>query len=158
MSEQELKKEQFIAKAMENKRKFEIHKRLIEEHLCIGGEMYIKDLKVFAERQVVDNQLLLNLMEYAESFAKEYTESKILFETSEETKQKVSSIPLPCNMDKDISWESENYDFTIRFTEWKDNNCCKIMNSEDLFYIINNEIHDDAYTIKELLEIYKQEN
>jgi len=74
MSEQELKKEQFIAKAMENKRKFEIHKRLIEEHLCIGGEMYMQDLKAFAERQVVDNQLLLNLMEYAESFAKEYTE------------------------------------------------------------------------------------
>ncbi len=77
MSEQELKKEQFIAKAMENKKKFEIHKRLIEEHLCIGGEMYIKDLKVFAERQVVDNQLLLNLMEYAESFAKEYAELQI---------------------------------------------------------------------------------
>jgi len=74
-----------------------------------------------------------------------------------EIQEIVSSIPLPSNVDKDISWESENDDFTIRFTEWKDNNCCKIMNSEDLFYIINNEIHDDAYTIKELLEIYKQE-
>ncbi len=74
MNENELKKEQVIAKAMENKKKFEIHKRLIEEYLCIGGEMYIKDLKVFYERQVVDNQLLLNLMEYAESFAKEYSE------------------------------------------------------------------------------------
>ena len=72
MTEQELKKEQFIAKAMENKEKFAIHKRLIEENLCIGGKMYIEDLKVFAERQVVDNQLLLNLMEYAESFSKEY--------------------------------------------------------------------------------------
>lgn len=72
MNEQELKKEQFIAKAMENKEKFEIHRRLIEENLCIGGKMYIEDLKMFAERQVVDNQLLLNLMEYAESFAKEY--------------------------------------------------------------------------------------
>lgn len=70
MSEKELKKEQFIAKAMENKKKFEIHKRLIEENLCIGGEMYIKDLNVFANYQIVDNQLLLNLMEYAESFAK----------------------------------------------------------------------------------------
>lgn len=72
MTEQELKKEEFIAKAMVNKEKFALHKKLIEQNLCIGGEMYIKDLKVFAERQVVDNQLLLNLMEYAESFAKEY--------------------------------------------------------------------------------------
>ena len=74
MDEKELKKEQFIAKAMENKKKFEIHKKLIEENLCIGGEIYIKDLKVFADYQIVDNQLLLNLMEYAESFAKEYAE------------------------------------------------------------------------------------
>lgn len=74
MNEQELKKEQFIAKAMENKEKFAIHKRLIEENLCIGGKMYIEDLKVFAERQVVDNQLLLNLMEYAEKFHKEYSD------------------------------------------------------------------------------------
>ncbi len=78
MTEQELKKEQFIAKAMENKEKFAIHKRLIEENLCIGGEMYIKDLKVFAERQVVDNQLLLNLMEYAENFAKETMKKAII--------------------------------------------------------------------------------
>jgi predicted nucleic acid-binding Zn ribbon protein len=71
MSEQELKKEQFIAKAMANKANFELHKNLIEKHLCIGGAMYIKDLKVFYERQVVDNQLLINLMEYAESYAEE---------------------------------------------------------------------------------------
>jgi hypothetical protein len=69
MTEQELKKEQFIAKAMANKEKFALHKKLIEENLCIGGKMYIEDLKIFAERQVVDNELLLNLMQYAESFA-----------------------------------------------------------------------------------------
>ena len=75
MTEQELKKEQFIAKAMENKEKFSLHKKLIEENLCIGGKMYIQDLKVFYEMQVVDNQLLLNLMEYAESFAEKQVES-----------------------------------------------------------------------------------
>jgi len=79
MNEKELKKEQFIAKAMENKKKFEIHKRLIEEKLCIGGEMYIKDLKAFANYQIVDNQLLLNLMEYAESFAEEDKTNQIAF-------------------------------------------------------------------------------
>lgn len=79
MNEQELKKEQFIAKAMANKEKFAIHKRLIEENLCIGGKMYIKDLKVFAERQVVDNQLLLNLMQYAESFAENDKTNQIKF-------------------------------------------------------------------------------
>ena len=79
MNEKELKKEQFIAKAMENKKKFEIHKRLIEENLCIGGEMYIKDLKAFYEVQVVDNQLLLNLMEYAESFAEKDKTNQIAF-------------------------------------------------------------------------------
>ena len=78
MTEQELKREQFIAKAMENKEKFAIHKRLIEENLCIGGKMYIQDLKIFAERQVVDNQLLLNLMEYAENFAKETMKKAII--------------------------------------------------------------------------------
>lgn len=76
MNEQELKNEQLIAKAMENKEKFAIHKRLIEENLCIGGKMYIQDLKVFTERQVVDNQLLLNLMQYSEDFAKEYFKLK----------------------------------------------------------------------------------
>ena len=78
MTEQELKKEQFIAKAMENKEKFTLHKKLIEEILCVGGKMYIEDLKVFAERQVVDNQLLLNLMEYAENFAKETMKKAII--------------------------------------------------------------------------------
>jgi len=66
----EQKKEAFIAKAMVNKKNFELHKTLIEKHLCIGGEMYIKDLKVLYERQVVDNYLLLNLMEYAEEYSK----------------------------------------------------------------------------------------
>ena len=79
MNEQELKKEQFIAKAMENKEKFEIHKRLIEENLCINGKMYIEDLKVFAEKQVIDNQLLLNLMKYAESFAENDKTNQIKF-------------------------------------------------------------------------------
>lgn len=87
MTEQELKREQFIAKAMENKEKFAIHKRLIEENLCIGGKMYIEDLKVFAERQVVDNQLLLNLMQYAESFAKEY------YKLQMENLQKINDLP-----------------------------------------------------------------
>ena len=78
MTEQELKKEQFIAKAMAKREKFAIHKRLIEENLCIGGKMYLEDLKVFSERQVVDNQLLLNLMEYAENFAKETIKKTII--------------------------------------------------------------------------------
>lgn len=76
MTEQELKKEQFIAKAMENKEKFALHKKLIEQNLCIGGKMYIEDLKVFAERQVVDNHLLLNLMQYSEDFSIEYLKLK----------------------------------------------------------------------------------
>lgn len=79
MTEQELKKEQFIAKAMSNKEKFALHKKLIEQNLCIGGEMYIKDLKAFYEAQVVDNQLLLNLMEYAESFAEKDKTNQIAF-------------------------------------------------------------------------------
>jgi len=74
MTQQELKKEAFIAKAMANKENFQLHKSLIEKHLCIGGEIYIKDLKAFYQRQVVDNQLLLNLMEYAQEYAKLKTE------------------------------------------------------------------------------------
>ena len=94
MTEQELKKEQFIAKAMANKEKFALHKKLIEENLCIGGKMYIEDLKVFYEHQVVDNQLLLNLMEYAESFAKKQIEPyenriKVLQNLNEKYREKL---------------------------------------------------------------------
>lgn len=46
-------------------------------------------------------------------------------------------------------------DFAIGFAEWKDKNCYLVMGSESLFYFRNSEIHDDAYTRKELLEIYK---
>ena len=85
MKNQELKKEQFIAKAMENKEKFELHKELIEKHLCLNkfppvhvkffekdlsveDKMFVEDLKNYAERRVVDNLLLVKLMEYAEEY------------------------------------------------------------------------------------------
>ena len=47
--------------------------------------------------------------------------------------------------------------FAIGFAEWKDKNCYLVMCSESLFYVRDSEIHDDAYTRKELLEIYKKE-
>jgi len=47
--------------------------------------------------------------------------------------------------------------FAIGFTKWKDKNCYLVMGSESLFFIRDNEIHDDAYTREELLEIYKKE-
>jgi len=86
MTEQELKRENFIAKAMANKENFERHKQLIEKHLCVNkfppvyvkyfekdlsveDKMFVEDLKNFAERRVVDNFLLIKLMEYAEEYA-----------------------------------------------------------------------------------------
>lgn len=48
-------------------------------------------------------------------------------------------------------------DFAIGFSEWKDKNCYLVMGSESLFYVRDSEIHDDAYTRKELLKIYKKE-
>lgn len=74
-------------------------------------------------------------------------------------KQKITNaITLPFSYDKKIQ-ESLIIagDFAIGFAEWKDKNCYLVMGSEVLFYIRDNEIHDDAYTNKELLEIYKKE-
>lgn len=48
-------------------------------------------------------------------------------------------------------------EFAIGFAKWKDKNCYLVMGSESLFYVRDSEIHDDAYTRKELLEIYKKE-
>jgi hypothetical protein len=69
MTEQELKRKAFFEKANQNKANFDLHRDLIEKHLCSGNKMYYDDLKVFAERQVIDNMLLLKLMEYAEEYA-----------------------------------------------------------------------------------------
>lgn len=61
-------KEEFI-KSAEN---FELHKRLINFHLCDReNKNYSNDLKQFAEKQVVDGNLLLSLMEYAEEYHQE---------------------------------------------------------------------------------------
>jgi hypothetical protein len=65
-------KEEFIKKAESEKANFELHKRLIEYHLCDRGDKnYSNDLKEFAEKQVVDGNLLLSLMEYAEAYHEE---------------------------------------------------------------------------------------
>ena len=67
-----MKKEEFIKKAESEKANFELHKRLIEYHLCDREDKnYSNDLKEFAEKQVVDGNLLLSLMEYAEAYHKE---------------------------------------------------------------------------------------
>ena len=93
MKEKEFKKEKFIEKGIENKKKFEIHKRLIEKHLCIKkyppvhvkyfekdlseeDKIYLEDLKNFAEKRIVDNYLLIAFMEYAENFHIEYSKLK----------------------------------------------------------------------------------
>jgi hypothetical protein len=65
-------KEEFIKKAESEKANFELHKRLIEYHLCDREDKnYSNDLKEFAEKQVVDGNLLLSLMEYAEAYHEE---------------------------------------------------------------------------------------
>lgn len=68
MTEQEQKRKAFFEKANANKANFDLHRNLIEKHLCSGNIMYYDDLEVFAERQVIDNMLLLKLMEYAEAY------------------------------------------------------------------------------------------
>ena len=65
-----MKKEEFIKKAETEKANFELHIRLINFHLCNReNKNYSNDLKVFAEKQVVDGNLLLSLMEYAEEYS-----------------------------------------------------------------------------------------
>ena len=62
------------------------------------------------------------------------------------------------NIDKVIdSQEVIAEEFAIGFAEWKDEKCFSVMGSESLFYVRDCEIHDDAYTNNELLEIYKKE-
>lgn len=71
--DKEEKRAAFMDKASKNKANFDLHRDLIEKHLCSGNKMYSDDLKIFYERQVVDNVLLLKLMEYAEEYHKEKT-------------------------------------------------------------------------------------
>lgn len=67
-----MKKEEFIKKAETEKANFELHKRLIDFHLCDREDKnYSNDIKEFAEKQVVDGNLLLSLMEYAEAYYEE---------------------------------------------------------------------------------------
>lgn len=68
MNAEETKRKAFFEKANANKANFDLHRDLIEEHLCSGDKMYYDDLRIFAERQVIDNMLLLKLMEYAEAY------------------------------------------------------------------------------------------
>ena len=49
-------------------------------------------------------------------------------------------------------------EFAINFSIWKDKNCYLIVNSDEIFYYRDSEKYNDAYTTKELLEIYKEEN
>jgi hypothetical protein len=70
-----MEKEEFIKKAKLEKANFELHKKLIEYHLCDREDKdYSNDIKEFAEKQVIDGNLLLSLMEYAEEYSqkKEY--------------------------------------------------------------------------------------
>jgi len=68
-----------------------------------------------------------------------------------------------CYNDEPLKYDHKNKcekvadEFAIGFAEWKDKNCYLVMGSESLFYVRDNEIHDDAYTTKELLKIYKKE-
>jgi hypothetical protein len=59
----------FFKNANKEKRNFELHQTLIIKHLCDReNTQYSDDLKNFAERQVVDGNLLISLMEYAEEY------------------------------------------------------------------------------------------
>jgi len=60
--------------------------------------MYIEDLKIFYEKQIVDNQLLLNLMEYAESFAKEFEELKMIQRLVKQVEEKTQSEIIEVNI------------------------------------------------------------
>ena len=64
----ESKKKEFLEKARKNKENFDLHRNLIEQHLCISNKEYFEDLKKFYERQVVSGSLLLRLIEYAEEY------------------------------------------------------------------------------------------
>jgi len=69
MTEKELKKEAFLKKASANKMNFDLHLELVKKHLIFEDKRYIEDLKVFYERLVVGDALLLQLMDYAEEYA-----------------------------------------------------------------------------------------
>lgn len=65
------RKQVFFKNANREKRNFELHKSLIEKHLCDReNKQYSEDLKAFAEKQVVDGNLLLSLIEYAEEYCR----------------------------------------------------------------------------------------
>lgn len=68
---QEERKQVFFKNTNKDKRNFELHKSLIEKHLCNReNKQYSEDLKAFAEKQVVDGNLLLSLIEYAEEYCR----------------------------------------------------------------------------------------
>lgn len=75
----------------------------------------------------------------------------------EKLEVEIMDLPIMSEVVEDIAKNLEYVadDFAIGFAEWKDRNCYLVMGSESLFYFRNSEIHDDAYTRKELLEIYK---
>ena len=54
--------------------------------------------------------------------------------------------------DELVTTQEEVDSFAIEFSEWKDKNC---FNQEDGFY--NRNYKDEAFTLKELLEIFKKE-
>lgn len=62
------KQKQFLQQAEENQKDFELHRELIEKHLCYGGKTYHKDLQTFADTQRVESHLLLRLIQYAEDY------------------------------------------------------------------------------------------
>ncbi len=91
LNQNRMKKEEFIKKAKLEKANFELHIKLIEYHLCDREDKdYSNDIKEFAEKQVIDGNLLLSLMEYAEEYSqkKEYKhineQVEILKDTLEE--------------------------------------------------------------------------
>jgi len=59
----------FINKANKSKANNELHIHLMSHHLCFGNKKYHDDLKEFAQKQVINETLLLKLMEYAEEYA-----------------------------------------------------------------------------------------
>jgi hypothetical protein len=73
-----MNKEEFIQKAKSKMENFELHKRLITFFLCDReNKNYANDLIEFAEKQVVDGNLLLSLMEYAEAYHEERNKTQL---------------------------------------------------------------------------------
>jgi hypothetical protein len=69
--------------------------------------------------------------------------------------QKGSLYDLEINPDECVKIASE---FAVNFSIWKDKNCFLVFNSEEFFYYRDSEKYDNAYSTKELVEIYKKEN